>query len=144
MTKEEKDLLIPNSILVQQQVANYTFKDSVCRVSAFVGVDYSSDLRKVRTVLETVCDNLEGLSDQHASNVLLTDFGASSVDYKINVWIEDPWQRGAMRSDLNEAIWWALKKAEIKIAFPQLDVHVDKNVSSEDVVNRLQTNDHRY
>ncbi len=134
-SKDEKDILIPNSVLVQQQVANYTFKDSICRVSAFVGVSYSSDLQKVRRVLEAVCDNLEGLSDQHAPKVLLTDFGTSSVNYKINVWIEDPWLRGGVRSDLNEAIWWGLKEARIKIAFPQLDVHVKKKFREGKVVH---------
>lgn len=141
-SKDEKDILIPNSILVQQQVANYTFKDSICRVSAFIGVSYFSDLQEVRKVLEAVCDNLEGLSDQHAPNVLLTDFGTSSVNYKINVWIENPWVRGAVRSDLNEAIWWGLKEAGIKIAFPQLDVHFDKNVSDGEVVHGAHTDVH--
>ena len=34
------------------------------------------------------------------------------------------------RSQLNEAIWWALKDAGITIAFPQVDVHFDPPVSS--------------
>ncbi|BHH84765.1 mechanosensitive ion channel family protein [Desulforhopalus sp. 52FAK] len=128
-SKDEKDILIPNSHLVQEKVANYTFRDSICRVWTFIGVSYFSDLRKVRQVLETVCDNFEGLSDQHAPEILLTDFGESSVNYKISVWIENPWLAGPVKSDLNEAIWWGLKEGGIKIAFPQLDVHFDKNVS---------------
>jgi small-conductance mechanosensitive channel len=58
--------------------------------------------------------------------VLLTDFGSSTVNYKVSVWIENPWNAGPYKSDLNEAIWWSLKEAGIVIAFPQLDVHVDK------------------
>ncbi len=79
-SKEEKDILIPNSHLVQERIANYTFRDSICRVWTLIGVHYSSDLKKVREVLEGVCDNFEGLSDQHAPETLLTDFGASSVN----------------------------------------------------------------
>lgn len=128
-SKDEKDILIPNSHLVQEKVANYTFRDSICRVWTFIGVSYSSDLKLVREVLETVCLKFEGLSDQHEPEVLLTDFGESSVNYKISVWIEDPWLSGVVKSDLNEAIWWGLKGAGIEIAFPQLDVHLDKNGS---------------
>ena len=58
--------------------------------------------------------------------VLLTDFGNSSVNYQVFVWIEDPWNRRVFKSKLNEAVWWALKAAAIEIAFPQLDVHLDK------------------
>jgi small-conductance mechanosensitive channel len=60
--------------------------------------------------------------------VLLTAFGSSSVDFEVSVWINDPWATRRRLSDLNEAIWWALKEADITIAFPQLDVHFDPPV----------------
>lgn len=125
-SKDEKDLLIPNSELVQTRVANFTYRDLVCRVWTVVGVAYSSDLNKVREVLESVCEKMEDKSDHHAPEVLLTDFGSSSVNYKVSVWIEDPWIGGVYKSNLNESIWWSLKDAGIVIAFPQLDVHVDR------------------
>ena len=33
------------------------------------------------------------------------------------------------KSQLHEAIWWAFQEAGIVIAFPQLDVHFDRDVS---------------
>ena len=125
-TKDEKDLVIPNSQLVQLRVANHTYRDALCRVMTTVGVAYSSDLMKVREVLEDTCDQLEWKSDQHDPEVLLTEFGSSAVNYKISVWTEDPWEAGHARSHLNEAIWRALQKADIVIAYPQLDVHFDE------------------
>lgn len=126
-SKDEMDILIPNSDLVREKVANFTFRDATCRVKTFVGVSYSSDLDKVREVLETVCNTFADLSDQHAPQVLLTDFGNSSINYRISVWIEDPWTRGQVKSDLNEAIWDAFNDAGIVMAFPQLDVHFDES-----------------
>jgi small-conductance mechanosensitive channel len=124
-SKDEKDLLIPNSQLVQNRVANFTYRDAVCRVSTAVGVSYDSDPGMVREVLESVCDRMEGRSDQHPPQVLLMDFGSSSVDYRVSVWIANPWGSGKFRSTLNESIWRALNEAGITIAFPQLDVHFD-------------------
>jgi small-conductance mechanosensitive channel len=126
-TKDDSDILIPNSLLVQGKIGNYTHRDSVCRLWTSVGVSYSSDLKQVREVLEEVCRNFDGLSAQHAPVVLLTDFGNSSVNYQVFVWIEDPWNSRTIKSKLNEAVWWALKAAGIEIAFPQLDVHLDKS-----------------
>lgn len=125
-SKYEKDLLIPNSELVQERVANYTYRDALCRVMTMVGVAYSADLMKVREILEHTCDHLEWKSDQHDPEVLLTEFGSSAVNYKISVWMEDPWEAGPAKSHLNEAIWWALQKADIVIAYPQLDVHINE------------------
>jgi small-conductance mechanosensitive channel len=62
----------------------------------------------------------------YAPVLLLIDFGNSSVNYQVYVWIEDPWNRRVIKSELKEAVWWALKDAGIVIAFPQLDVHLDK------------------
>ncbi len=125
-TKDEKDLVIPNSQLVQNRVANYTYRDSVCRVETTVGVAYSSDLKKVREVLESVCGQFDWTSSQHKPTVILSDFGASAVNFKIRVWIENPWDAGKRRALLNEAIWSGLNEAGIVIAYPQLDVHFDE------------------
>ena len=126
-TKDDSDILIPNALLVQGKIGNYTRRDSLCRLWTSVGVSYSSDLKQVREVLEEVCRNFGGLSAQRAPVVLLTDFGNSSVNYQVSVWIEEPWNSRVIKSKLNETVWWALKAAGIEIAFPQLDVHFDKS-----------------
>jgi potassium efflux system protein len=131
--KDDSDILIPNALLVHGKIGNYTLRDSLCRVDTSVGVSYSSDLKNVRDVLESVCANFDGLSKQHAPVVLLTDFGDSAVNYQVFVWIEDPWTIKTLKSHLNEAVWWALKDAGIEIAFPQLDVHLDKNSKLDDL-----------
>ena len=125
-TKDEKDLVIPNSQLVQDRVVNYTYRDTVCRVETTVGVAYSSDLKKVREVLDSVCGQFDWASSQHKPAVIMSGFGDSAVNFKIRVWIENPWDAGRRKALLNEAIWWGLKEAGIVIAHPQLDVHFDE------------------
>ena len=127
-TKDEKDLLIPNSQLVQQKVANYTYRDSVCRVQTSIGVSYRADLSRVREALEAVCEKVEGKSQHHPPVVALCEFNNSQVTYKVSVWIDDPWVSNHFKSKLHEAIWQGLKDADIKMAYPQLDVHFDKGV----------------
>ncbi len=77
-------------------------------------------------MLEKACATVDGLSAQNPPKVTLNDFGDSTVNYNIYVFIENPWNRRMARSQLNEAVWWGLKEAGIEIAFPQLDVHFDK------------------
>ena len=125
----EEDLIIPNSALVQATVMNYTLRDALYRIDAEVGVVYSSDMKQVREVLETMADEIEWRSRQNDPVVLMREFGASSVNFMVSVWTENPWNLRQQRSALNEAIWWALKEADIVIAFPQLDVHFDPPVA---------------
>lgn len=126
--RDDEDLMIPNSILVQSMVTNRTLRDHLYRLRAPVGVVYSSDMKQVRDVLESVADAIPWRSRRKEPIVVMRTFGSSSVDFEVSVWIEDAFNIGLYISDLNEAIWWSLKDAGIVIAFPQLDVHFDPEV----------------
>jgi small-conductance mechanosensitive channel len=127
-TRDDERIIIPNSILVQSVVANYTLADSYYRVRSSVGVTYGSDMRQVREVLERAAAHVGGRSHEHDPVVLLKDFADSSVVWEVSVWTGDPWRSPRLRSDLNESIWWALKDEGITIAFPQLDLHFPEGV----------------
>jgi small-conductance mechanosensitive channel len=124
----EEDLIIPNSELVQATVKNFTLRDTLYRIDADVGVSYESDMDRVREVLESMVQGLGWRSRKSEPVVLMKAFGASTVDFTVSVFTDDPWSLRKLRSDLNEAIWTALKEAGITIAFPQLDVHLDAPV----------------
>ena len=127
-TTNDEDLIIPNSVLVQSTVRNYTFRDSHYRIDAPVGVIYGSDMAVVRSTLEKTATEIPWRSRNPEPVVLMKEFGNSSVDFLVSVWTDSPWHQRKLRSDLNEAIWWALKEAGITIAFPQLDVHFDPEI----------------
>lgn len=127
-TRDGEHLIVPNSVLAQSTVKNYTLKDSVYRVRAKVGVVYSADLRLVHETLEQTARGIEWRLPHHEPIVLLTEFGDSSVNFDVSVWIDDPWEGAKLLSMLNQAVWWALKDKELVIAFPQLDVHLDPPV----------------
>ena len=124
----EEDLIIPNTVLVQAIVKNYTLRDSLYRLDAPVGVVYGSDMAEVRSTLEKAINEIPWRSSRIEPVVLMREFGDSSVNFAASVWIEDPWKHRVRRSELNETIWWALKNAGITIAFPQLDVHFDSEI----------------
>jgi potassium efflux system protein len=127
-TRDGEDLIVPNSGIVQASVKNFTLEDSVFRVRASVGVVYGSDMAQVRTVLEDVARDLKWRLREPEPQVLMLEFGDSSVSFEIAVWSDDPWKARAAVSDLNEAIWSAFKEHGITIAYPQLDVHFDPPV----------------
>ncbi len=124
-TLSDEFLIVPNSSLAQNTIKNFTLRDPSLRVRARVGVAYASDLRLVRQVLLAAADGVEGQEPGREPVLLLRDFGSSSVDFELSIWIDDPWRRDLRASDLRDAIWWALQDAAITISFPQIDVHFD-------------------
>lgn len=129
-TRDDEDLIIPNSRLVGDTVKNFTLRDSIYRIRCRVGVVYGSDPRHVAEILDRAAARLEWRHPDHAPQTVLTGFGDSSVDFEVRVWIDDPWQAAARESSLNEAVWYALQAEGITIAFPQLDVHLDPGVAT--------------
>jgi small-conductance mechanosensitive channel len=128
-TRDDEELIIPNSVLVQTTVKNFTLEDSLYRIRATVGVTHGSDLQLVFETLAATAAGLEWRSAEREPRILLLAFGNSSVDFEASIWIDDPWDARQALSDLNAAIWWALKAANVVIAFPQLDVHFDAPIT---------------
>ncbi len=124
-TRDDEQLIIPNTMLAQGTVKNYTMQDSFYRVTVAVGVAYASDMREVRRALETAAASVPWKSASRDPQVFMTEFGNSSVNFGVAVWTDDPWRARRASSDLHEAIWFALAEAGVTIAFPQVDVHFD-------------------
>jgi len=127
-TFDGAEVVIPNSILAQSTVHNLTRNNRLYRISLKVRVAYESDLALVRKTLEETVNKLEWRSQGDDPMVWLSEFGDSSVIYTVKLWIDDANNSAGKCSDLHEAIWWALRDADITIAYPQLDVHIDEDV----------------
>jgi small-conductance mechanosensitive channel len=128
-TWKEEELIMPNSILAQSAVKNYTMRDNEFRLGVNVGVAYESDMKKVISVLEETARNMPWRLPAPEPRVLLQDFGDSSVIFGVYLNVDDPWQQRVYMSDLRIAIWFAFKEANITIAFHQVDIHFDPPVT---------------
>lgn len=125
-TRDDEDIIIPNSKLVGDTVKNFTLRDSIYRIRCQVGVVYSADPRHVMTTLAQAAEGLDWRDRGYPPQVVLTEFGDSAVQFEVRIWVNDPWRATGLESALNEAVWYALKDEGITIAFPQLDVHLDR------------------
>jgi small-conductance mechanosensitive channel len=70
-------------------------------------------------------EKLEGLSADHASDVVVTELGDSSVNLAVRVWIDSGEHNRAMFSRVLESSKTALDKAGLEIPFPHLQLFVD-------------------
>jgi len=130
-TQDGEEVIVPNGVLIQSTVKNYTLQDSNLRMRIPVGVVYGSDMALVRECLERTAAEVAGRwgVTTPAPLVAMSEFGDNAVLFEVALWMKEPWQILRHRSQIHEAIWWALKDAGVVIAFPQLDVHFDPPIS---------------
>ena len=117
--------LIPNEILITNEVINWSFSDRKVRLKIPVSISYDNDPEQALTLLgEAAMANPRVLADPEPATRLIA-FGDSGIELELRVWIEDPQSGMAnVRSDINIAIWRAFKQAGIVIPYPQRDLHI--------------------
>ena len=125
---DDVEIIMPNSELVAG-IRNYTMSDRLMRLRVPVGVAYESDMAHVFATLEAAAEAFLVRDPTKKPVVLMTAFGSSSVDFEVSVWTTQPFQAASIKSQLLRQIWDALAAAEVTIAFPQLDLHLDPDVS---------------
>jgi small-conductance mechanosensitive channel len=121
------ELLVPNSVFLQQNVINWTSSDPRGRYTISVGVAYGSPTREVeRIILGAVDDQSEVLHDPPA-HVVFENFADSSLNFTAYFWIElhPDVNTLVVFSDIRHRINERLATAGIAIPFPQRDLHLD-------------------
>jgi small-conductance mechanosensitive channel len=137
-TLDQADLIIPNADLVSNQVTNWTLSNRLVRLAIPVGVAYGSD---VTLVIETLmeCGNSNPLvAKTRVPQVLFLNFGASSLDFELRVWVLDADYRMQVKSELHQEIDRRFREANIEIAFPQQDLHL-RSMDESIILQPLET-----
>ena len=124
LTTDNITVIVPNSQFLNNPVTNWSHGDPRVRIHVPVGVAYGSDVEKVTRSLLGVAAATEGVLKDPAPSVFFRDFGDSSLDFELLVWIDQPARHIQIRSRINYAIDAAFRKEGIEIPFPQRDMHV--------------------
>ena len=136
-TFDNIDVIIPNSTLMQNNVINLTFSDDIRRLHIPFGVAYgtSSDF-VIDVILQALTESeLVYIKDDEGKTpkVWMTGMGASSVDFKLLVWINANTNKAGVdssnMSDFLIFIYKTLQKNNIEIPFPQLDLNIKKSLT---------------
>lgn len=125
-------MLIPNSKLLENTVINWTLRDKLIRGTVAVGVAYGTDCKQVKKImLDTANAQQETLMENGKEpQVFFQDFGDNSLLFEVYFWINSQVEGGLrfVASNIRFELVEAFNQANIVIAFPQRDVHVDGTI----------------
>lgn len=122
-TPDNRRVIMPNSQVFGHPIINATWHEKR-RADVIVGTAYREDLDAVRAVLEAAASSVEGRLEETPVQVVLTGFGASSIDWEVRVWAPTPDYLAVLQAT-RRAVKMGLDAAGIGIPFPQMDVHLD-------------------
>ena len=122
-----RETLVPNSVLLEHKVSNWTLSDRKIRRSVRVGVAYGTSMRDAAEKIEDCAKRHGNVLNNPPPQVLFEDFADSAQILTLYFWVEvsDKISSSQVASDLRFMIDKRFADDGIVIAFPQRDVRVD-------------------
>ncbi len=124
ITADNKILIIPNHLYLENSLYNWTQNGTTTRESVEVGVAYGSDVQLVKKLLLRAVQDHKDIFKEPEPNVLFTDFGESSLNFKVAFTINDSFNARFPKSDVRFEIDRLFRENNITIPFPQRDIHI--------------------
>jgi len=120
-------VVMPNSKIAGNSVRNYSKGLKSTRISVSVGVAYGSDVDLVRQLLLDAMTAQSQIVKAPSPQVVFTEFGDSALNFEVRGWVNSPWDRMIIESDIRFRIDKVFRKNNIKIPFPQREIYINNN-----------------
>lgn len=125
-TGEKASILIPNGELLAGQLTNWTYGNAVAGLNIAVGVAYGTDIEKASALLIQIASSNTSVLKTPEAQVEFKDFGDSSLNLILHVWIADVSTKGVVQTELLIQINKKFQESGIDIPFPQRVIYMRK------------------
>ncbi|MFW6170373.1 MAG: mechanosensitive ion channel domain-containing protein [Planctomycetota bacterium] len=120
---DRQEFIVPNKEFITGRLLNWTHHDKLNRAVITVGVAYGSDVALVTDLLHKVARAHPNVLEEPAPLITFDEFGDSSLNFTVRVYLPDFEKRLVTIHELNQAIDRAFREAGVEIPYPQRDVH---------------------
>lgn len=132
-TTDNITIIIPNNEIMKRDIVNYTIISSKIRVRINIGIAYDANIEKAKELILEVATSVDWISKEPLPVVVVKNFGESSVDLQLRVWIKDARKRMHTISYITDKIKEAFDKNGIEIPYPKRDITITNKLPPEKV-----------
>ena len=131
LTRHNVEIVVPNSILAENQVINYSYPDPLYRMQTHVGVAFGTDVERARQVMIAAVRQSGCAMPDKPVDALYVEIGDSAMTFRMRWWIDyhQDWEK--TYDCIHTALQNALDDAGIESPFPTqtLHLHVEPEVA---------------
>ncbi len=131
-TRDNIIVIIPNSTFIEKNVINWSHISKRTRFKITVGVAYGSDVQMVKRILLNCVKNHLDITKTPEPFVRFEDFGDSALIFEVFFWTNNAFWVENIKSDVRFLIDAEFRKNNVRIPFPQRDVHFFDNKGKRD------------
>ncbi len=141
-TWDNRRVIIPNAIISEKEIINYSIKDEKMLWTINMGISYDSDIdkakkimidkaKKHRKIIVPEENDENGNLDKKEPKVRVTDCGDFAVNLRLFFWVEKPSDAWTTGFDLIESIKKEFDKQGIEIPFPYRTIVYKKDLEKK-------------
>ena len=123
MTREDKYIILPNSLITEGKVVNWTYSHQVSRFEIQVYLTYTEQIPEVMNLFKDVTLRHPAVSRKPEPSIRITKFGDSSVEITIMFWCAEVFRVENIKSEIRVAIFNSLVAHKIRFPYPQSVIH---------------------
>ncbi len=125
LTRDDIEVTIPNSIIGNSTIINQSGgPHEKMRIRLKIGVAYGSDVDKVKEILVEAAKANPLVCSSPEPRIRFRQFGASSLDFEVLFWVENPELKGMVLDAMNTAVYNRLRDEHIEIPYAKQDLYI--------------------
>lgn len=124
-TLNNEIMVMPNSHMINQPLLNHTMV-SPLRIQIPFGIAYKEYPQQARQIVLALTEGDDRLHPDYPPNVVVNALNDSSVDMVLRLYVQDPRLEVPVRFEYIEKVREALRRADIEIPFPHLQLFLDE------------------
>ena len=125
VTRDGKEYLIPNEILMTEEVVNWSYSTRDVRISIPIGIAYDCDVKLAHKLMVEAASASPRVLNAPKPVVWITALGENAINHEIRVWIADPEAGlGSVRSEILQRLLELFTEHGVRVPNAQQDIRI--------------------
>jgi small-conductance mechanosensitive channel len=118
LTRELEMLVIPNGVLAGATIRNYRRPQKLHIEVIEVGFSYNDPPNQVKRVMRETALSTQGVLDKPEPIIQTVTYNASSIGYKVRLFLADYDKVPKIRDEFMTRVWYAAERHQLTMPFP--------------------------
>jgi small-conductance mechanosensitive channel len=124
MTREDKCIILPNSVITGGKVVNWTYSHLTSRFELTLNLAYTSDVPALMQVIKEVTLEHKAVSRTPEPSIRITKFAETYIEITVMFWCSEVFRVENIKSEIRVALFKALRERNVELPYPHRILHM--------------------
>lgn len=124
MTREDKCIILPNSVITTAKVVNWTYSHLTSRFEIQLYLAYTSDVPSLMPLLKATTLEHKAVSRSPEPSIRITKFTESHIEITVMFWCSEVFRVENIKSEIRVALFTMLRQHQVEFPYPHQILHM--------------------